>query len=247
MKYVIDIDGTLLDGSATLAGAVGFIARLEAGRCEYLLMTNSIKSAGQQADRLERAGLRIGPDRILTPVSAINAYARELCIRTAKVVGTDAEIAQIEARHSLVEYELVVLLDFQKSDFGYSALQGIVRDMEDGIPVVTASASPYYLSNGRRLIDTGSFANLLEGITGAKIENFGKPSSRYFSIAERKLGARKEDVCVVGDDWSTDIAGAKACGMRSVLVRSGKYRKNDESLCRPDLVVDSLDLLNPSC
>ncbi len=38
----------------------------------------------------------------------------------------------------------------------------------------------------------------------------------------------------------TDIQGAKACGFRSVLMKSGKYTQGDENLCKPDLAMSNL-------
>ncbi len=46
---------------------------------------------------------------------------------------------------------------------------------------------------------------------------------------------------MVGDDLRTDVLGAQACGLRGVLVRTGKYRERQlaESAEPPDVVVDS--------
>ena len=47
---------------------------------------------------------------------------------------------------------------------------------------------------------------------------------------------------MVGDDVEADIGGAKAIGMRGVLVRTGKFRPAalEEAEPQPDAVVDSI-------
>ena len=57
MNYLIDIDGTLLNGAELMAGAVDFIARLNRNSDKYVLMTNSIKSIDVQQKRLAQAGI----------------------------------------------------------------------------------------------------------------------------------------------------------------------------------------------
>jgi ribonucleotide monophosphatase NagD (HAD superfamily) len=47
---------------------------------------------------------------------------------------------------------------------------------------------------------------------------------------------------MVGDDVEADIGGAKAAGLRGVLVRTGKYREETLAAAdpQPDAVIDSI-------
>jgi len=47
---------------------------------------------------------------------------------------------------------------------------------------------------------------------------------------------------MVGDDLESDIAGAQRCGMRTILVRTGKFRPDDveRSSIRPDAILSSV-------
>lgn len=70
----------------------------------------------------------------------------------------------------------------------------------------------------------------------------GKPSRAYFEAALAELGASPHEAVMVGDDIEADVGGAKAAGLRGLLVRTGKFR--EEALAaaepQPDGVVGSI-------
>jgi ribonucleotide monophosphatase NagD (HAD superfamily) len=73
----------------------------------------------------------------------------------------------------------------------------------------------------------------------------GKPSPAYFEAALEALDADPELTWMVGDDLEADIGGAQRMGMKTVLVRTGKFRKEDlvDSPVKPDGVVESIAAL----
>ena len=82
---------------------------------------------------------------------------------------------------------------------------------------------------------------LREALDLLRIRNSEVSVALVGTSAIRTLGnVAPEDVVVVGDDATTDVAGAKACGCTGVLVRTGKYRPEDER-SNPDAVIDSLE------
>lgn len=238
--FLIDIDGTLLNGNNANLDAVEFIDKLNSQNLNYLLMTNSIGSPRSISEKLLAAGLRTHESKIINPISSINAYIKRAGFTRCFVVGTDLEKSQVQAEIVYENPDLVVLLDFEKPNIGYDLLQVIVQYSEAKIPVVAASGSLFYLKDGFRFIDTGSFVSLIENIAGNAIEIFGKPSMNFFVSAIEILGCKAEETLVVGDDWSTDIAGGAAAMTKTALIRSGKYDENDETKCNPTIVVDRL-------
>jgi ribonucleotide monophosphatase NagD (HAD superfamily) len=50
---------------------------------------------------------------------------------------------------------------------------------------------------------------------------------------------------MIGDDVEADIAGAAAFGLKTVLVRTGKFRQEvlDEATVKPNGVIDSIAAL----
>ena len=247
LNLILDIDGTLMNGSVAYEGAISLVDRLNNENTKYLLMTNSIRKPELQEERLRNAGLDVRKENILNPIAAINEYLKERNIKRARIIGTDEEIGQVNAECDMERNEIAILLDFEKGNKGYSDLQAVLEDMEKGKEVVTASMAQFYYKSGRKTIDTGAFAELLEKVGGKKIRNFGKPSIDYFEIAGRMLAEPPSGIFVVGDDWSTDVKGAKEWGAKSILVKTGKYVVKDEEKEEPFMLIDNLLELKEYC
>lgn len=61
--------------------------------------------------------------------------------------------------------------------------------------------------------------------TGREPVFIGKPHPLLYRMASRQMGLAPEDCVMVGDRPDTDIAGAAALGMRTALVRSGRFAR----------------------
>jgi HAD superfamily hydrolase (TIGR01458 family) len=112
----------------------------------------------------------------------------------------------------------------------------------DGAELVALQHNRYWRRSDGLALDVGAFSAALE--YGASTEAFvvGKPSPAFFQAALADVGASPEKAVMVGDDIEADIAGALACGVEGVLVRTGKYRKEllESSGVQPTKVVDSI-------
>jgi inorganic pyrophosphatase len=69
----------------------------------------------------------------------------------------------------------------------------------------------------------------------------GKPSPAFFTAPLEALGREATAALVVGDDLAADVAGGRAVGAATVLVRTGKGdRPQPGADTDPDAVVDSV-------
>jgi ribonucleotide monophosphatase NagD (HAD superfamily) len=95
------------------------------------------------------------------------------------------------------------------------------------------------------LLDAGAFVAGLEYAADVEAVVLGKPSPAYFEAACEALDADPELTWMVGDDIESDIAGAQAMHMKTVLVRTGKFRPDEveASRVRPDGIVSSIGQL----
>jgi len=239
-SYIIDIDGTLLDGNTEINSSKLFIEYLQKTGIDFLLATNSIKPHDKQVERLKEIGIKVSQKKIYNPIDSINKYIKRNKICNVHVVGSKDEISQIKAIQNTKSPELIILLDFEKNNFSYRDLQIIVDYVNNGSSIITASKSLFYLNKNKKQIDTGSFVNLIQSITGVSIPVLGKPSKEYFYNAQSILNSPINSTIVIGDDWKTDIIGANEVGFGSILIRSGKYMLGDEKKGNPDHIINNL-------
>lgn len=73
-------------------------------------------------------------------------------------------------------------------------------------------------------------------VIGGDDTTHAKPSPESFLLAARKLHVEPKECLMVGDKPFTDIRGAKAAGMKAVLVKKRDWKTGD----KPDAVVHSL-------
>lgn len=238
MRLLIDIDGTVILEDKGINSSKEFFQELKNRNIEYLLATNSIKSSKVQKKRLQKAGISVNENRILNPIMAINQYILEKGINRVYTAGSHDEIIQVRAEQDEVHPQLIILCDFEKENFSYDDLQKIFDLLQKGCPIVAISYSPFYFNYGKKVLDTGAFVRIFESAVGIRIPVFGKPSEKFFNMACSILEG--DEIWMIGDDPATDIIGAEKAGLKTVLIRSGKYQEKDEYSSKPDIVIDNL-------
>jgi ribonucleotide monophosphatase NagD (HAD superfamily) len=92
------------------------------------------------------------------------------------------------------------------------------------------------------MLDAGGFVAGLEYATGVEATVLGKPSPSYFAAALDALDAEPELTWLVTDDVEADVRGARLFGMRTAVVRTGKFRPEtlETTDASPDIIVSSL-------
>jgi len=147
-------------------------------------------------------------------------------------------------REDLTRPDYVVLGDLG-DDWTYAKLNQVLRYLLDGARLVALGMSRYWRANDGPRLDVGPIATAFSYATGQPPIVLGKPAKEFFLLALRDLHIDPAQSVMVGDDIVTDIGGAQAAGMKTILVRTGKFRPQDlEAAVVPDAIIDSIaDLL----
>src|SRR5262249_47010158 len=126
--------------------------------------------------------------------------------------------------------------------FSYMNLARAFAELEAGAELFCLHRNRWWETARGPLLDTGAFVAGLEDAAELQATLLGKPSVAYFKAALEALDADAERSWMVGDDLDSDIGGAQKCGLRAVLVRTGKFRQEDldGSAVHPEGVVDSI-------
>ena len=115
-------------------------------------------------------------------------------------------------------------------------------ELELGADLYCLHRNRWWQTQRGPLLDAGCYVAGLEYATQTEAVVLGKPSAAYFAAACEALDAEPAMTRMGGDDLETDVVGARGVGMRSVLVRTGKFRPDavEASQVKPDGIVSSI-------
>ena len=135
----------------------------------------------------------------------------------------------------------VVVVGGAGLNFTHVELNRAFGHLLDGATFVAMHRNLYWRTASGMELDTGAYVAALEEASGLTPEVLGKPSEDVFATGVAELGLTADRVAMVGDDIENDVLAAQGCGLRGVLVRTGKFRPQalDRASGRPDHVVGS--------
>jgi len=248
MGVLLDIDGTILDRGRLIAGAAQAIEALRERGVPLLFATNtSRKSRASVAESLREAGVPADDNDVLSAGYAAAVHLRTLGVRRVHLLLTpDAKRDWSEFDQTEDDPEAVVVGDMGSS-FDFERMNRAFRCLHRGARLVAAQKNRFWRAPDGLTLDAGAFVAALEYAARTEAEVVGKPAVGFFRMATRLMTGAPEGVTVVGDDLESDIAGGHAAGLRTCLVRTGKF--DAEALAavpdakRPHDVIDSIAAL----
>ena len=243
--YLFDLDGVFYNDTQPLPGGAEVVAQLHTQGVPYRFVTNTTsKSRISLAAKLQSFGVTAEPREIFCPAVAAAAFLRERNASGVFFTTADTRGEFDGLRESLTSPDYVVLGDLG-DDWTYAKLNQVLRYLLDGARLIALGMSRYWRANDGPRLDVGPIASAFAYATGIAPIVLGKPTADFFRLAARDLSVDPAHCTMVGDDIVTDIGGAQSAGMRTILVRTGKFRPQDlESAIQPDAIIDSIaDLL----
>ena len=126
--------------------------------------------------------------------------------------------------------------------FSYLNLNRAFHELEAGADLYCLHKNRWWQTAEGARLDAGAFVAGLEYAADIEATVLGKPSNAYFAAALDALDAEAGLTWMVGDDLETDIVGAHKHGMKTLLVRTGKFRPDEveRSQVQPDGIVSSI-------
>ncbi len=248
---LLDMDGVLFQGESVLPGAAAFMAVIRQTRHAFVT-NNPTLSAQAVASKLARLGLGHHDARLVVTSAAATAdYLAQLKPGFRYfAVGADGlhQALRQKGRPDREQADFVVVGEGEGLDY---------RSLTTGINLI--------LRKGARLVGTNPDANVdgtFEGrhcvlpgggallapfcvATGVQPLVIGKPEPFLYQMALERLAVEPADCVMVGDRPDTDIEGAQRLGMKTALVRTGRFRPGEPlpDGVRPDWDVTSLKAL----
>jgi HAD superfamily hydrolase (TIGR01450 family) len=226
---LLDLDGTVFHGHELTEGAADSLDKAP-GR-KLFVTNNASRSADEVADHLRDIGLKATADDVVTSAqSAAHVLAGQLAPESrVLVVGTDslaAEIAAVGLRPvRLFQDKPHAVVQGHSTETGWINLAEAALAIRAGALWVAANVDATLPTERGLLPGNGSMVAALKAATNAEPQVAGKPSPTLMTDALARGDFRAP--LVVGDRLNTDIAGANAAGLPSLMVLSGVNSARD--------------------
>jgi HAD superfamily hydrolase (TIGR01450 family) len=222
--FVFDLDGCVWSGNVLNPGAGDALAALDrAGRALAFVSNNSRATGADLRERLRGLGVAVAR-HVLTPLEIIGLVIRERFGPSRVLVIGSAELAAVV---SAAGHEVVDAKDYRTAsvvavgndfDLSYERLTIAARAARGGAPLVTPNVDPRLpIEGGDFLPGCGAIIAAVAAAAGVRPIVVGKPEPPLFQIALERMGLSPGAAAMVGDSVPSDIRGARAVGMRTVL------------------------------
>jgi HAD superfamily hydrolase (TIGR01458 family) len=243
---LLDVDGVLHVSGEPIPGGADAVGRLrEAGHRLRFVTNNTTTTRSQLADELRALGVELEDDELQTTP---RAAARELEGRRVLALVMSAVVSELDGLELVGEGAEAVLIGGADETlepnqvFSYMNLNRAFSEIQAGADFYCLHKNRWWQTKRGQMLDAGSIVAGLEYATETEATVLGKPSAAFFAAALATLDAEPELTWLVTDDLESDIRAGQMFGMRTVLLRTGKFRPEqlEHSDVVPEIVLSSV-------
>lgn len=249
---LLDLDGTVFRGHEATEGAVDALAAITSRK--LYVTNNASRTPAEVADHLDALGFSAHADDVVTSAqSAAHLLALQLPAGArVLVIGTEALAAEVanvglEPVRQFSD-DPVAVVQGHSPQTGWADLAEAALTIRAGGLWVAANSDKTLPSERGLLPGNGSMVAALQTATEQVPQVAGKPQPTLMNDALAR--GRYEAPLVVGDRLDTDIAGANAAGLPSLMVLTGVNSAADMVHAipaeRPDFLAPDLRSLGAS-
>jgi len=226
--FLFDFDGSLWNGEGFYDGALEFLGELANHDRDIVVVSNNSTTSGEELKALlAKCGVRAKLDAVTVVDIAGSAIRDELGACVVRVCGAavlgDACAA---AGHTVLSVDDPVAADAVliglDPGFAYSDLVLLAARLEAGERLYITNDDAYHPGPaGARIPETGAIAAAVLRVAPVEVQIIGKPSSRLFTEALARVGARAAAAIMIGDSLATDVDGAARLGITTAWISHG--------------------------
>jgi HAD superfamily hydrolase (TIGR01458 family) len=243
---LIDVDGVLHVSGAPIAGAASAVHRLRDSGHRLRFVTNTTtRSRAQVVEQLREMRIELDDEELQTTgvVAARALKGKRVLALTMPGILDDLDGLQLVG----MNVDAVLLGGADEGEesgriFSYLNLNRAFHELDAGAELYCLHKNRWWQTADGPRLDAGAFVAGLEYAADTEATVLGKPSAAYFAAALEALNAEAEMTWMVGDDLESDCLGAHRYGMKTILVRTGKFRPDEveRSPIQPDAIVSSI-------
>ena len=233
--FILDLWGVLHDGTAPFPGVIEALGRLKAAGKRLAVLSNAPRRAALVEARMNEIGLTRGLydhvhssgeetwQHLLRRDDPFYAALGQRCYHMGPARDDNMlEGIGLERVADINDAEFILNTgpsDWDETVAQHEPLLRAARARD--LPMVCANPDLVVVHQGRRAICAGAVAQRYEAL-GGRVRWHGKPFRPVYETCFAALGiSDRRRIIAVGDSLRTDIAGANASGIDSVLVTGG--------------------------
>jgi glycerol 3-phosphatase-2 len=223
---LLDLDGTVIRGAKAVPGALDVVNELrQAGRAVQFITNNASRAPDAVAKHLTALGIRTIPEEVVTSGQAAVALLTTRLPSGAAVlvVGTEALVAAVRSVGlrpvAAASERPAAVVQGHSPETGWAQLAEACLAIRGGAMWIACNVDRTLPTERGLLPGNGAMVAALRAATDREPTVAGKPARPLLDTAVDRIGAQRP--LVVGDRLDTDIAGARAAGLDSLLVLSG--------------------------
>ncbi|KAI6219011.1 Haloacid dehalogenase-like hydrolase domain-containing protein 2 [Aphelenchoides fujianensis] len=235
LAVLIDLSGTLHVEDAATPNAVEALRKLRSREdVAVKFVTNTTKSTDCLLERLKRCGFDdLDRRQFFTSLSAARRFVEREKLRPFLMLEPEA-MGEFEGVDTSEPLNAVVvglapwMFDYEQMNRAFRLL------LKDDCRLIAIHKGRYYKKSDGLALGPGPFVEMLEYATQKTPQVIGKPSPHFYmeavGLLEQEHGVQfaSGDVFMIGDDVRDDVIGSQEAGLQGILVKTGKYRADDE-------------------
>ena len=222
---MFDLDGVVYVSGAAIEGVADRIDRVRAASRHVAFVTNNASRTPEQvAQRLVDLGVSAEPSDVVTSAQAAARLLREAHGAGARILALGGEGLDTALREAgldpVAEADgAVALSSGYGPDVRWRDIMRAATLVRDGLPYVASNAdmtipTDYGIAPGH-----GVLVRTIADFAGVEPTVAGKPEKPLMEETVRRVGGERP--LMVGDRLDTDMEGAHAIGVPSILVLTG--------------------------
>ena len=244
---ICDLDGVVYRGHAAVPGAVETLRDVVANGVGVVFATNNASRPPEEvADHLRELGVDDsavggGTWSVVTSSQSAAAYLAHRLQPGSPVLAVGGPgVAKALAEEGLAPVRVPELGDTPVEaivqglgvDVTWRELAEVGHLVRRGVPWVATNLDITLPTADGPAPGNGALVAAVRTTTTGDPDVTGKPDAALFDLARARLGTTRDDTIVCGDRLDTDIAGANAARLDSLLVLSGATRLHDLAFAR---------------
>lgn len=228
--YLIDLDGTMYNGTAKIDEAADFVARLRKANKPFLFLTNN--STAHAEDVAEKLGIVSDviahPEEVFTSTMATISHLQKNKLKRLHVIGEGGLVDGLKAANfELVDEDVEAVVLGLDREVTYEKLVTATLLIRGGAKFIATNPDTNMPTERGLVPGNGALVAFLEASTGVKATVIGKPEAIIMEAALEKIGLGKDEVVMVGDNYTTDIQAGIRNDVDTLLVLTGFTAKED--------------------